>query len=303
MPQLFVVAALAGVLTVFFDVAYQSYLPSLVERDQILEGNSKLTLSSTIAEVAGPGITGILVQLITAPIAILFDAISFLFSALSVALIRKPEPAAGPREPQHLVTETLAGIRFIFGHPVLRAFGLRFATQFFFMGLIWPLYILFAMNVLKIKPAVMGIAIGMGGVGATLGALLAPRVVRWLGLGRTFLVSSIVAGAATLFMPLAGVLPGPPVMPLVVQQLFGDLAFSIYFISEISLRQTIAPPEMLGRVNAGMNIISRGVLPIGALAGGYLAAGIGIRGTLVLAGVGGLLSTGWLLVEAVRRLK
>src|SRR5436305_2656742 len=111
MEQLYAVAALAGILTVFFDVAYQSYLPTLVLREQILEGNSKLALSASIAEIAGPGVTGVLVQTITAPIAILFDAVSFLFSALMVLLIRKPEPPAEPRELEHLITETLAGVR------------------------------------------------------------------------------------------------------------------------------------------------------------------------------------------------
>jgi MFS family permease len=183
MGQLYTVAALAGVLTVFFDVAYQSYLPALVARDQILEGNSKLALSASIAEIAGPGLTGILVQAITAPIAILFDALSFLVSALSVGLIRKPEPPPAARAPEHLVAETLAGLRFIFGHPVLRPLGLRWATTFLSMGFLGPLYVLYAIQILHLKPAMLGVVIAMGGVGAMVGSVLAPRLVRRFGLG------------------------------------------------------------------------------------------------------------------------
>src|ERR1700688_2559292 len=128
MAQLYVVAALAGVMTVFFDVADQSYLPALVDRDRILEANSKLTLSSTIAEIAGPGLTGFLVQAITAPIAILFDALCFLASALLLAGIRKREPPPPRRPPEHVLTATLAGMRQIFADPVLRPLGLRSAT-------------------------------------------------------------------------------------------------------------------------------------------------------------------------------
>src|SRR5258708_15361429 len=133
MTQLYVVIALAGFFTVFFDVAYQTYLPSLVERENLLEGNSKLAMSAATAEIAGPSLTGMLVQLLTAPIAILFDAISFLFSALCVGLVRKPEPVY---EPPAVVTdpnrEAMAVIPFVGKHPMLRPLAGFFPTAFFF---------------------------------------------------------------------------------------------------------------------------------------------------------------------------
>jgi MFS family permease len=308
MGQLYAVAALAGILTVFFDVAYQSYLPALVDREQILDGNSKLALSSSIAEIAGPGLTGVLVQLITAPIAILFDAVSFLFSALMVLLIRKPELPAVPREPEHLVAETLAGVRFIFREPSLRALGLRSATMFFFMGFLGSLYMLYAIEILHLRPAILGIVIAMGGVGAMVGSVVAPRIVRRFGLGPTFVVASLVQGLTTLLIPLAGLVGTPGTLQifavacLMVPQLFGDMAFMVYNINEITLRQTVAPEHVLGRVNAGMNLLARGILPIGSLIGGILAAALGVRATLALAAAGVVLSTLWLFASPLRRL-
>ena len=306
MGQLYAVAALAGILTVFFDVAYQSYLPALVARDQILEGNSKLALSSSIAEIAGPGLTGVLVQLITAPIAILFDAVSFLFSALMVLLIRKPEPPPVRREPEHLVAETLAGLRFIFGDPSLRPLALRSATMFLSMGFLGPLYVLYAIQILHLRPAVLGVVIALGGVGAMVGSVLAPRLVRRFGLGATFVGSSLVQGLTTLLIPLAGTpgtVPAFAVACLMVPQLFGDMAFMIYFINELTLRQQVAPEHVLGRVNAGMQLLARGIWPLGALIGGSLAAAIGVRPTLTIAAAGVILSTFWLVASPLRRLR
>jgi MFS family permease len=303
MAQLYAVVALTGVLTVVFDVAYPSYLPSLVERDQILDGNSKLALSGSAAEIVGPGLTGTLVQLITAPVAILFDAVSFLVSALTLGLIRKAEPPPVAREPEHLWTEALAGFRFIAGDPVLRPLALRAVTAYLFHSCLGPLYILYALQVLHLRPAPLGLIIGLGGVGALAGAFLAPRSERWLGRGALFLLSSALVGLAMLFIPMAGFLPAPAVAFLVAQQLLGDSAFAVYAIHEVSLRQTVTPEGVLGRVNAAMQLLTRGVWPVGALLGGTLASQIGIRPTLTVAALGILLSTLWLLAPSLRRLR
>lgn len=304
MGQLYVVIALTGFCTVFFDVAYQSYLPSLVEREYLIEGNSKLSQSSAIAEIAGPGVTGVLVQLITAPIAILFDAISFLISALSVWLIRKPEAATRLAEPRrHWKQETMAGLRFVFTHPLLRALACFSANAFFFFGFIGTLYVLYAIRELKLPPAALGVAIATGGVGAMLGAGVAPRIARRLGTGQTF-IGTMVAVVVSYSLMLAA--HGPVTVALaflVVQQLFGDAAFAIFSVNALSLRQAVAPPEVLGRVNAAMQLLTRGVYPLGALAGGALAQQVGIRGTLAIAVAGVALSSLWLIASPLRRLR
>jgi predicted MFS family arabinose efflux permease len=303
MGQLYVVTGFAGFCTVFFDVAYQSYLPSLVDRENLLEGNSKLAQSSAIAEIAGPSLTGVLVQLITAPIAILFDALSFLFSALSVWLIRKPEPRCAPPKQQHWKQETAAGLRFIFRHPLLRPLACFSATSFFFFGFFGSLYVLYAIRELRLPPAALGVAIALGGVGSLLGASLAPRIGRRIGLGTTFIGTMLVAVVSYFLIliahgPLASTLP-----LLMIQQIAGDSAFTIFNVNERTLRQSLAPDEVLGRVNAAMQLLSFGIYPLGALACGFVAQAFGMRQTLGLAVAGIALSTLWLIASPVRRLR
>jgi MFS family permease len=309
--QLYAVAALAGVMTIFFDVADQSYLPALVPGDRLLEANSKLTLSSTIAEIAGPGLTGFLVQLITAPIAILFDAVSFLISALLLGSIGKREPPPGERPPERLLAETLGGLRWIFADPLLRPLGLRSATAWVFHGFFGALYLLFAVDVLGLRPAVLGVVIATGGAGAMAGALLAQRWERRFPLGPTLLATSAIYGLTSFLVPLAGTLPASAspglsgtvlaVAMLMAAQLIGDMAFTVYSINAVSLRQRVAPPRVLGRVNAGMQLLARGIYPFGALIGGVLGGRLGVRPTLALGACGLLLSTLWLLAAPLRR--
>jgi Na+/melibiose symporter-like transporter len=299
MAQLYVVIALAGFCTVFFDVAYQSYLPSLVERENLLEGNSKLAMSGAAAEIAGPSLTGILVQLITAPIAILIDAVSFLISAASVILIRKPEP---PHPPLTTKPHPVAGLRFVFAHPLLRPLACFSVTAFLFLGFMGPLYVLYAIRELHISPAALGIAIGMGGAGAMLGATFAPAIGRRFGLGHTFIGSVLATAFAYALVPLAH---GPrpiPLLFLIIQQLLGDFAFSTYMINELTLRQSVAPKEMLGRVNAAMQLMTRGIFPVSALASGLLAGTIGIRPTLAISILGFLTASLWLIASPLRKL-
>ena len=304
MPQLYVVIALTGFCSVFFDVAYQSYLPSLVEREELVDGNSKLAQSSAIAEVAGPSLTGLLVQLITAPIAILFDAISFVFSAVSIGLIRKPEAAPRPGEPhQHWKQETMAGLRFVFAHPLLRPLACFSANAFFFFGFIGTLYVLYAIRELKLPPAALGVAITTGGVGAMLGASFAGRMARRLGTGWTFIGTMFAVVLSYGLMVAAHGRLTVALAFLVVQQLFGDAGFAIFNVNELSLRQAVAPPEVLGRVNAAMQLLTRGIYPLGALAGGVLAQRVGIRETLAIAVAGFALSIVWLIASPVRRLR
>jgi Na+/melibiose symporter-like transporter len=304
MGQLYVVIALAGFCTVFFDVAYQSYLPSLVKREELLEGNSKLAQSSAVAEIVGPGLTGVLVQLITAPIAILFDALSFVVSAVSVAMIRKREPDSQPSSgSHHWKHETLAGLQFIFSHPLLRPLACFSACGFFFFGFMGTLYVLFAIRTLQLPPAALGLVIGVGGVGAMLGASFSPWITRMLGVGWTFIGTMLLVVVSYTLIVLAH---GPLLVAtsfLVVQQLFGDMGFAIFSVNALALRQTVAPAHVLGRVNGAMQLLTRGIYPLGALAGGALAQNIGIRATLAAAVTGVALSTVWLIASPLRRLR
>jgi len=295
MALLIAIAVAAGVLTVLFDVAYQSYLPALVEREELIESNKRLALSSSAAEMAGPAVTGVLVQAITAPLAILVDALSFLVSACSVWAIRKPETAPERRPEASLAAEALDGFRFIWTHPALRALLLRSATAFLFMGLMTPLYLLNAIRVVHMSTSALGVAIALGGAGGVAGAYLAPRWSTRHGLGPMFFATAVLLGCAQLLIPLSSAFPHIGFLCLCGQQLGGDFVWTVYAVNETALRQLLAPGEVIGRVNAAMQLASRGMLPFGALCGGFLAGSIGIPATLFIGAGGVLLSSVWLV--------
>lgn len=301
MAHLYVVAVASGILTVLFDVSYQAYLPTLVNRENILEGNSKLALSEAVAGIAGPGLTGILVQLITAPMAMLFDAVSFVCSAVSVWLIRKPEPPPERRLEPHIGREISEGLGASWRDRLLRALVLRAATGGFFGGFAGGLYVLFAVRELGLSAALLGLVIAVGGASSLFGAFMAERLVRRFGFGRTFIGSALLSGVALLFVPLAH--GGVAVCSafLIAAQL-GDMGWTIYNINDTSLRQAVTPNHLLGRVNAAMHLVFQGALPLGALAGGAVAQAIGIRHTLLAGALGYLLSTLWLVFSPVRHL-
>jgi MFS family permease len=302
MQQIYLVVAAAGILTVLFDVAYQSYLPSLVERQQVLEGNSKLALSSSIAEVAGPGLSGILVQMFTAPMAILLDALSFFASAVTVWLVRKCEPQVIAIRAAHVWEELSAGMRAIAQSPTRWAIAGHAATAGFFGGFFASLFVLYVIDELHLSAALLGMVIAVGGAGNILGASLAPRVMRRFGPGFTLIGSLLVMGAASLMIPLAHGAVVTATLFLVIAQV-GDVCWPVFHVCELSLRQAITPSEVLGRVNAAMQMLSRGLLPIGSLGAGVLAELIGIRATLAVGAAGLLLSSLWLVLSPVRAMR
>ncbi|HBY62761.1 MAG TPA: MFS transporter, partial [Solibacterales bacterium] len=203
-PLLLGVAVAAGAMTVIFDVAYQAHLPRLVGREQLLEGNSKLAVSFATAEVLGPGITGVLIQWLSAPRAILLDAVSFLVSGLFIGWIRTPEKAgAAEHEEPASWSAAAAGFQFVRRDPVLRAVALRTATTFYFWGYFAALYMFFAVRDLKLQPAVIGAVVALGGVSNFAGSLLSGKVDRWLPLGRILIGASLLPAIAATFIPMA----------------------------------------------------------------------------------------------------
>jgi MFS family permease len=294
LPLLFAVVVLAGVGTLFFDVAYQSIVPSMVQGEQLLVANARLSLTLSIAEVIGPAMTGLLVQLLTAPRAMLLDAMSFLVSALAIGWMRLPEkPRAVPAHASAW-REMRAGFVYVLGHPSLRALAGRTATASFFYGFFGTLYIVFAIRELQIGPAVLGVVIAMGGIGSMSGALVADRVARRFSVRTVLMGATLLSGLTLLLIPLAqGPVSGA--ILLGASQLIGDVSYPMYNINELTLRQRLAPPAMLGRVNAFLQTLFKGMLPMGALVCGAIATQIGMRPAFVIAGIGVCLSSLWLL--------
>jgi MFS family permease len=302
--QLYVVAALAGALTVFFDVAYQSALPGLVRREHLLEGNSKLGLSESVAEIGGPPLGGVLVQLVSGPVTLLLDALSFVFSAWMLMRIRAEEPPpAPPEQHQHIWRDLSTGLRAIWADPLLRAMAGTSTIQSFFGWFFGAIYGLYAIRVIGMGTAMLGITVAFGGVGALLGALLVRPATRRFGLGPTIVGGLVISSAMSFFTWLAGGLPALAVPLMISVQLIGDGASTVAQIDQTSLRQTITPDRMLGRVNASMHVLGNGIGTLGLLTGGVLGELIGLRSTVAVAALGGLLGCVWILCSPLPRLR
>lgn len=304
MEQLYLVAFLSGTLTIFFDVAYLSYLPSLVHRHNLIEANSKLSATASAAEVCAFSLGGWLVQLSSAITATFIDALSFLFSALFVGWIRTPEPTPVPRaEDQRMRQDIAEGLRVVWRNLLLRAIaGATFALELG-QGIIGALILLYGIRELGFKPGVLSTIFAVGGISSILGALIAERITRRLGVGRAAVYGFLLYGLAALFIPLAR---GPLILaaiPLLAQQLLGDGAYTVYDINQNSLRQAITPDWLLGRVNASIRILGLGTMLVGSLLGGLLAETIGLRLSLVVAALIILMGALWLVLSPVRQVR
>jgi MFS family permease len=284
--QLYVVGFLTGTLTVFFDVADQSYLPAIVERDQLVEGNAKLQVSQSAAEIAGPGVAGYLVSILQAPFAILLDALSFVASAFFIFLIRRPEPPvaraledSGEGARGSLVREVRQGLGFVIGNPSLRAISAASATFNFASYVSFSIYILYAVDELHLAAATIGIVFAIGNIGALIGAVLANRLARWLGIGPTMIGSIFIGGFVGILVAIAP--PGDAAIPfLVASGIAGGVGRMIFTINQVSYRQAICPPRMLGRVNATVRFLVWGTIPIGSVVSGTLGSTIGLHDTI-----------------------
>jgi len=304
MEQLYVVTALVGMLTVFYEVANRSVLPTLVGREQIIEANSKLSASGSLAEIGGPTLAGVLVQALTAPLAILFDVMSFLVSALCTSLIRVREPAPGLEvERQSVWGEIREGLQLVSGNPLLRAVAVSSALRNFSGGAFSALYSLYVIRTLGVSPALFGLLVTAGGAGALIGAFAAGRFVRRFGTGRVLIGGLLLSAVVSLLVPLAA---GPGIVAYVMLfagQLVGDFGLEIYFINEVSLLQMLVPDQSLGKASASMRFLVEGMIPVGAILAGILGTAWGIRMTLLVGCIGFCLSALWLMFSPLRTMQ
>ncbi|MPZ64942.1 MAG: MFS transporter [Pseudonocardiaceae bacterium] len=301
LPQLLVVALTTGVATVFFDVAYQSYLPSLVGRPRLVEGNGKLETSRALANVTGPALGGGLVQLIGAATTLLADAISFAASALLLRTIRTVEPQPQRRERPDLRGEIVEGLRYVLRHPLLRAITACTGTANLFGGVVASMTVLFLSRELDLPAGVVGVLLALGGAGGLLGAVTASRWISRIGQARTIWLVPLLVWPVACLQPLAR--PGWGLALFVVGGVAFTYAGVVYNVAQVSFRQAVCPDRLLGRMNASIRFLVWGVLPLGGLLGGLLGELIGIRGTLAAGLIGHLAAAGWLLASPLRRLR
>jgi len=297
-PQLVIVGILLGTLSVFFDVAYQAYLPSLISKEDLVEGNSKLEISRSAAGLFGPSLAGALIAIVKAPMAVIIDALSFALSALFLFTIKpthefvaeqnNASAPAAQRPRSSLRSDIVAGLRYVFSHPALRTIGGATATSNLFSGIAGTVELLFAYNVLGLSVALIGFAATLGSAGGLISAVFADKISKKLGVGRTIVLTIPLGGP--MIAVLAFCQPGNDLLnALVIGAGFfaGAASGTLYNINQVSLRQALTPPEMSGRMNATMRWFVWGTIPIGALLGGALGTSLGLRETLLIAGIGG----------------
>jgi predicted MFS family arabinose efflux permease len=276
--------ALMSGLTVVFDVADHAFLPSIVAPAQLTHGNARLAATDAAAEVGGPALAGLLFQLLSAPVAIGASALTYLASALFLAGL-PPQPRGDGSAPPGSASP-LAGLRIVLAHPLVRPIWLMAVIGDFFGWFFGALYILYALEVLRLSTAELGFTIAAGGVGALAGAAVAPRVARRLGAGSTIVAAGFAMGLASFLIPLAAGAPLFAMALLLAAQLVGYALRTVGEIAQTSLRQSVVPPAELGRA-AGFFATGRGLAGVaGALIGGALGGLVGPRETLVMAAAG-----------------
>lgn len=303
MPQLYVVAALVGAATTVFQIADNAFLPVLVGREGLVPANARLEATEAVAEAGGPGLAGVLIDALTAPVAMLLDGLSYLWSAWLLGRIRTEEPEPAPTAPPaSLRAELTAGFRAASAHPEVGALLLAEAVLYLFGGFFLALYMVLALQTLQLSPGALGLIISLGGVGAFAGALLAAPLERLFGATSAMVLALMLGQTVNLLIPLAPDLGSLAVPALVTQQLVGDAFMGAYLVHAVSLRQRAIDSALLGRVSAAFHVTAGALAPLGALIAGALATAVGVQVALWVGAWGGLLSAVVLAIAlAIRR--
>jgi hypothetical protein len=299
---LYVVTLLVGTLSVCFDVGALSYVPYLVGRQHLIEANSKLQASTAFAGIAGPGLAGLLIGLITAPITLTVDAVSYLFSVAGLIAIRRPEPAPETGQRPSVRRSMAEGFRAVYGTRLLRVLLGQSATLNVGFGATSTIFTVYAVRTLGLTPLKLGIALGALQAGALLGALGAARVKRALGLGRT-LAAAIVAVSASPLLLLAPHSATPAAVAVFAASWLGHgFGIAVWNVNTITLRQAVTPTRLLARMNATYRMLLFGALPVGAIAGGLLGTAVGLHTALIVAVIVLTVPIAWIFFSPVFRL-
>ena len=281
--MLIVAGLLISVASVFFDVAHQSYVPGLVGLEHIVEGNSKLQATQSVATVAAPAIGGLLLKVITAQALIAVNVVTYLTSAFAVARIRHVETPPHPDTHRPLRTEIGEGLSFVVHERFLRRIVATTGLSNFAGAISGAIVVIYALRVLDLGTAAWGIVLSASSVGGLVGALVAARLARWVGEARLIPLSMIASVPGAALTPLAALAPVPPALLLIAGGIVWSFTAVVYNIAQVSFRQRVCPPPLLGRMNASVRFIVWGTMPIGGLVGGWLGTHLGVEPTLWVA--------------------
>ncbi|RPK92134.1 MULTISPECIES: MFS transporter [Streptomyces] len=290
-----------GFATAFYEIAYQSYIPAVVGRARLVEGNAKLESTNAVARLAGPTLGGSLVQLLGATLAVASQTVGHVLSALLVTRIRTVEERPPRGERPRMAAEISSGLRFVLRQPVFRAITGSAATYNFFYAVMLPLMMLLLVEELKLSGTVVGVLMAVSGLGGILGAAAAGRLARRFGQVRVMWLAYLVTVPTTLLIPLTH--GGWGIALFAVPWFTVSFGIVVYNVGQVSIRQALCPPDMLGRMNASVRFIVWGILALGSLTGGALGEWIGLRGGLLVAGVGMTAGVLWLLLSRLVRMR
>ncbi|MBC7289924.1 MAG: MFS transporter [Actinotalea sp.] len=287
-PLLIAAALVVSAATVFFDVAHQSYVPGLVGLDHVVEGNSKLQATQSVAMVVAPAVGGALLRVISAPALIATTVGTYLVSALWLGRIRHEETLPRREDRRPLRTEIAEGLRFVVHQPLLRRIVACTSIGNLFGSLGGALLVIYALRVVGLDEAALGLVFSLSAAGGLLGAVAAERMARWIGEAKVIPASAVALGITYALNPLAVVLADvvPPAAVLVVAGFGFSFWVVVYNVAQVSFRQRLCPPTLLGRMNASVRFIVWGTMPIGGLLGGWLGTAVGVEGSLWVAAVG-----------------
>lgn len=297
--QLYVVAFAVGALTAFFSLASISILPSLVKGEQLVEANSKLAVTDAVMTIAGPSMAGGLVQVLSAPKAIIADVLSYLLSALSLKTIASDEQILGRKRQGSVWAEIGEGVRELVRTPLLRALALSVSVGTFGVAVQETVLVLFLTRELRFAPATIGAVFAFGGVGSLVGAFLGGRLARRIGVGRSIVLGNLLWGVGVLLFPIAG-LVRETFLIVAAGQMLANIGGTVWGINQMSLRQSITPLGLFARATAARRFLMISLQIIGAALGGLLGTVVGLRATLVVGAVGLLVGLLLVLFSPVR---
>ncbi len=301
---LIVVSFVVGIQTVFFNAAYVSLLPVLVDQSDLVDANGKLYSSQSVAQVAAPAFAGMLVGWFTGPIVVALNSVTFAWSAWFLRGIRTVEPPAPEQQRRrrfwHEVGE---GVAALWSSPILRATTLATATINLAGYVFLSVYVLYMAERLNLSATGIGLVFAAGGVGALIGSILAPRLPVRYGLGRTLVLAAVAQGAFGLTVPLAVAFPAQALPLVVIAECMQWLWLVVFFVNVVSLRQAITPNRMLGRVSASNQVITGGMAPVGSFLGGVIGSTFGVETSLVVGIAGMFLAAGWIIGSPVGSLR
>jgi MFS family permease len=299
LPHMLAVGFVMGTLSVLFYVSYSSLFVALVPRDRFVEGSSIINGSRALSYVGGPSVGGALVQLLSAPATLVVDTFSYVVSALCLRSVEVEEPAAEAPGKGHVA----AGIRWVFGNPIVRAALGATATINFFNFVFFALFILYATKSLDVEPGTLGLVLGAGAAGGVLGSLVTGRISRRIGIGPAFALGCVLFPAPLLLVPLAGG-PKPVVLACLFLAEFGaGFGVMVLDISAAAISAAIVPDRLRSRASGAYMVVNYGVRPLGALVGGALGSWLGLRPTLWIATAGALAGFLWLLPSPILGLR